>query len=39
MRAFSVTVFEKASIQSLIFQTPDSSDPVIADNQVNLFDY
>lgn len=39
MQVFSVTVFEKASIESLILQTADSSEPVIEDNQLNLFSY
>jgi hypothetical protein len=37
MQVFSVTVFEKASIESVIFQTADSSQPVTDDNQLNLF--
>jgi len=32
MQVFSVTVFEKASIESVIFQTTDGSDPVKDDN-------
>ncbi len=39
MQVFSVTVFEKASIESLIFQTTDSFEPVMGDNQLNLFSY
>jgi Transposase DDE domain/Domain of unknown function (DUF4372) len=39
MQVFSVTVFEKASIESIILQTPDSSDLVMDDNQLNLFGY
>jgi hypothetical protein len=39
MQVFSVTVFEKASIESVILQTADSSDPVMDDNQLNLFSY
>ena len=39
MQVFSVTVFEKASIESLILQTVDSSEPVMDDNQLNLFSY
>ena len=39
MQVFSVTVFEKASIESLIFQTTDSFEPVTDDNQLNLFSY
>ena len=37
MQVFSVTVFEKASIESVILQTADSSVPVMYDNQLNLF--
>ena len=39
MQVFSVTVFEKASIESIISQTADSSEPVMDDNQLNLFSY
>jgi hypothetical protein len=39
MQMFSVTVFEKASIESIILQTADSSEPVMDDNQLNLFSY
>ena len=39
MQVFSVTVFEKASIESLILQMADSSIPVMEDNQLNLFSY
>ena len=39
MQVFSVTVFEKASIESLILQTVDSSETVMNDNQLNLFSY
>ena len=39
MQVFSVTVFEKASIESMIFQTTDSSVSVMYDNQLNLFSY
>lgn len=39
MQVFSVTVFEKASIESVISQTVDSSEPVMEDNQLNLFSY
>jgi hypothetical protein len=39
MQVFSVTVFERASIESIILQTPDGSDLVTDDNQLNLFDY
>jgi hypothetical protein len=34
-----VTVFEKASIESVIFQTTDGSVYVMDDNQLNLFGY
>jgi hypothetical protein len=39
MQVFSVTVFEKASIESVILQTVDGSEPVMDDNQLNLFRY
>ena len=39
MQVFSVTVFEKASIESIILQTADSSESVMDDNQLNLFGY
>jgi hypothetical protein len=39
MQVLSVTVFEKASIESVIFQTTDSSAYVMDDNQLNLFGY
>jgi hypothetical protein len=39
MQVFSVTVFEKASIESLILQTADSSGSVMDDNKLNLFGY
>jgi hypothetical protein len=39
MQVFSVTVFEKTSIESVILQTADSSEPVTDDNQLNLFRY
>jgi Transposase DDE domain/Domain of unknown function (DUF4372) len=39
MQVFSVTVFEKASIESITSQTADSSEPVMDDNQLNLFSY
>jgi hypothetical protein len=38
-QVFSVTVFEKASIESVILQTVDGSEPVMDDNQLNLFSY
>ena len=37
MQVFSVTVFEKVSIESVISQTAYSSERVIDDNQLNLF--
>jgi len=37
MQVLSVTVFEKASIESVILQTADSSEHVMDDNQLNLF--
>src|SRR5271156_6622857 len=37
MQVFSVTEFEKASIESVILQTADSSGYVTDDNQLNLF--
>jgi len=37
MQVFSVTVFEKASIESVILQTADSSEYVADYNQLNLF--
>ena len=39
MQVFSVTVFEKTSIESVILQTADNSEPVTDDNQLNLFRY
>ena len=39
MQVFSVTIFEKASIESLILQMTDSSAPDVNDNQLNLFSY
>jgi Transposase DDE domain/Domain of unknown function (DUF4372) len=39
MQVFSVTVFEKVSIESLISQTAYSSERVMDDNQLNLFNY
>jgi hypothetical protein len=39
MQVFSVTVFEKASIESIILQTADNSEPVMDDNQLDLFSY
>jgi hypothetical protein len=37
MQVFSVIVFEKASIESVILQTADGSEFVTDDNQLNLF--
>ena len=37
MQVFSVTVFEKTSIESVVFQETDGSEYVMADNQLNLF--
>jgi len=37
MQVFSVTVFEKASVESVILQTADGSEYVTDDNQLNLF--
>ena len=37
MQVFSVTVFEKASIESVIFQSTDSSAYAMDDKQLNLF--
>ena len=39
MQVISVTVFEKASIESMILQTADSSGLAMDDNQLNLFNY
>jgi hypothetical protein len=39
MQVFSVTVFEKSSIESVIFQTADGYARVMDDNQLNLFGY
>lgn len=39
MQVFSVTVFEKASIESVILQTSDGSECIMDDNQLNLFSY
>ena len=39
MQVISVTVFEKASIESMILQTADSSGLPIDRNQLNLFSY
>lgn len=39
MQVFSVTVFEKTSIESVILQTVDSSEPATDGNQLNLFIY
>jgi len=37
MQVFSVTVFEKTSIESVILQTADSSEYVTYYNRLNLF--
>lgn len=37
MQVFSVTVFERISIESGLLETPYSSDPVMGDNQLSLF--
>jgi hypothetical protein len=39
MQVFSVTVFEKASIESVIFQSTDGSDPVMDSNRLTLFGF
>jgi hypothetical protein len=39
MQVFSVTVFEKSSIESVILQTADGSTSVMDGNQLNLFSY
>jgi hypothetical protein len=39
MQVFSVTVFEKTSIESVILQNNDSSEPVMDGNRLNLFSY
>jgi hypothetical protein len=39
MQVISVTAFEKASIESMILQTVDSSGVAMDDNQLNLFNY
>ena len=39
MQVISVTVFEKASIESMILQTVDSSGLAMDGNQLNLFNY
>jgi Transposase DDE domain/Domain of unknown function (DUF4372) len=39
MQVFSVTVFEKTSIESVISQTAYSSEHDVDDNQLNLFSY
>jgi hypothetical protein len=36
---FSVTVFEKASMESVVFQEADNSVYVTDDNQLDLFSY
>ena len=39
MQVFSVTVFEKASIELVILQTTDRSEHVLNDSQLKLFSY
>ena len=39
MQVFSVTVFEKAKIESVLFQEGYSSEHVMDGNQLNLFGY
>ena len=39
MQVISVTVFEKAAIESMILQMTDDSGLVMDDNQLNLFGY
>jgi Transposase DDE domain len=39
MQVFSVTVFEKAPVESVISQTAYSSEYDVDDNQLNLFNY
>jgi IS4 transposase len=39
MQVFSVTVFEKTSIKSVLSQIADNSDLDISGNQLNLFSY
>ncbi len=39
MQVISMTVFEKASIESMILQTVDSSGLAMDGNQLNLFNY
>jgi hypothetical protein len=39
MQVFSVTVFDKASIESVVFQEADNSVYVTDGNQLNLFSY
>ena len=39
MQVFSVTVFEKSSIESMISQTADGSEHVMDGNQLDLFTY
>jgi IS4 transposase len=39
MQVFSVTVFEKSSIESVILETADSSGSVMDGDQLNLFIY
>ena len=39
MHVFSVTVFEKASIKTVLLETPHGLESVMDDNQLNLFGY
>jgi hypothetical protein len=39
MQVFSVTVFEKSSIESLILQIAGSFEVAVDDNQLNLFSH
>ena len=39
MQVFSVTAFEKVSIESVILQSADSLEYVADGNQLNLFSY
>ena len=39
IQVLSMTVFEKFSIESVILQAADSSEPVMDGNQLNLFSY
>ncbi len=39
MQVFSMAVFEKSSLESMILQTINGSEPVMDDNQLNLLIY